>query len=128
MQGEKLAAQRSVAEAPMRESSASEIRLLLADLGDVRDALERGQGAAKAELYSAFGLTMTFHLAEQVVDVVAVPTRGGLKSVSEGGRLRNSLAVVAVVAGCVDRACRRGEWNVRHTDASGIPHLAIGRS
>lgn len=84
VQGEKLGAQRVIAEAPRRESSAAEIRLLLEEVGDVRAALEQGEGTAKAELYAALGLTMTFHVAEQLVAVVALPATGGLKSVSEG--------------------------------------------
>jgi hypothetical protein len=71
-----------LAETPKHGTSPAEIRALL---DEVRGALGSGDGATKAELHAAHGIRMTSHASDEVVDLVAAPARGALKSVSEGG-------------------------------------------
>ena len=72
-QGEKLAAQETLAIAPRQSSTPAEIRELIAGLTDVTKALKDADGQAKAEVYSALGLHLTYRPNQRQVDVIAAP-------------------------------------------------------
>jgi hypothetical protein len=73
VQGEKLAAQKTLAAAPPQSSTPDQIRNLIAGLGDLAAMLGRADGSAKADLYAALGLRLTYRPTEQRIDVVAAP-------------------------------------------------------
>jgi len=73
-QGEKLGAQQLLVKTKRETTTAEDIRALLEELGDVCAALKDADADAKADLYGALGLNLTYKPNEQVVDVVAEPT------------------------------------------------------
>jgi site-specific DNA recombinase len=72
-QGEKLAAQEVLDRSVRQSSTAAEIRDLIAGLTDVTQALKDASGEAKAELYTALGLRLTYRPNQRQVDVIAAP-------------------------------------------------------
>jgi hypothetical protein len=72
-QGEKLAAQEVLAQSVRQSSTPAEIRDLIAGLADVTKALKHASGEAKAEVYTALGLRLTYRPNQRQVDVIAVP-------------------------------------------------------
>jgi site-specific DNA recombinase len=73
VQGEKFAAQKVLAVAPLQSSTPAEIRVLIARLGDLVATLGRADSVAKAELYAALGLRLTYKPNERQVDIIATP-------------------------------------------------------
>ncbi len=72
--GEKRAAEAALAAAP-READLSrhEIETIIDGLGDIGRALDRAEAADLAGLYAALRLSLTYHHAEQTVDVEVEP-------------------------------------------------------
>ena len=73
VQGEKLVAQKILTADPPQSSTPAEIRDLITGLGDLVATLGRAEGDAKAELYAALGLRLTYKPNERRVDAVATP-------------------------------------------------------
>jgi len=73
VQGEKLAAQKVFTADPPQSSTPAEIRDLITGLGDLVATLGRAEVEAKAELYAALGLRLTYKPNERQIDVVATP-------------------------------------------------------
>jgi hypothetical protein len=73
--GEKRAAEAALAAAPRDEDlSRQEIETIIDGLGDIGQALDRAEAADLADLYASLRLSLTYHHAEQIVDVKVDPT------------------------------------------------------
>jgi hypothetical protein len=84
---EKRAAEATLAALPAEESvGRHELEAMICGLHDMAQALDRAAPEDLAELYAPLRLSLTYHHAEQVVDVVSThwPTVW-LSCVSEGG-------------------------------------------
>ncbi len=107
--GDKIdAAQETLAVAPRQSSAPAEIRELIAGLTDVTKALKDADGGAKAEVYTALGLHLTYRPNQRQVDVIAAP-----KIVDVSACRRGDLPVGATRFGsparCLwRRSCRPG--------------------
>jgi site-specific DNA recombinase len=83
VQGERIAAERVLAEQRAEQNDAASLRELLVELGPIRDVLARADIDAKALVYAELGLSLTYRPAEDRVLVEASPRVRNC--VSEGG-------------------------------------------
>jgi hypothetical protein len=84
-QGEKLTAERTLAEANPSRATKQDIRAMLADLGDIATALAEADPKLKARVYrETLGLRLVYKPDESKVLVTASPAPRVLENVSEG--------------------------------------------
>ena len=91
-QGEKLAAQETLAIVPRKSSTPAEIRALIVGLTDVTKALKDADGQAKAEVYTALGLHLTYRPNQRQVDVIAAPKAVDVSACRRGDLNPHALA------------------------------------
>ena len=84
VQGERLAADRILAEARPTTTTPAEIRALVERMGDLTEVLASADPQLKTELYGDLGVRLTYRPDEELVSVEAAPF-GRPKCVSEGG-------------------------------------------
>ncbi len=83
VQGERLAAQRKLAEArPSPAVSPAELTRMIEELGDLRPVLATADPGLKATVYADLGITLTYRPADDIVAVSALPM---LSKVRVGG-------------------------------------------
>jgi site-specific DNA recombinase len=73
VQGERLAAERTLAWARRTPMTPDDVRVLLGELGDVSAVLADADPALKAAVYGDLGLRLTYKPAEDLVTVEALP-------------------------------------------------------
>jgi hypothetical protein len=98
--GEKRAAETALATAPQEAGiSRDELERIIISLGDMARALDRAEPEQLAELYAALRLSLTYHHAEQIIDVEVDPladrvdkyrVRGGTRTITTRLRLNES--------------------------------------
>jgi site-specific DNA recombinase len=77
VQGDRLRAERILAETATAPLGADDVRTLIESVGDVTEVLADADPKLKAEVYADLGLRLTYRPAENLVSVEAAPCAAG---------------------------------------------------
>ena len=73
VQGERLAAERTLATTGASVLTANDVRALVLELGDIASVLSKADPELKAKVYADLGIQLTYRPAENMVTVEAAP-------------------------------------------------------